>query len=100
MMETIPATIPAAMDLLRAAFLRRMDGLTPGWCDGYAFHFSVFVDEWHTKDFVRGMLRQMTDEGLCYYMRGLFTEEGQVAGAGYGITQKGRDWLKVYGSEA
>lgn len=53
---------------------------------------SAFVNEWLTRDMVRAILRSLTDRGYCYYARGLFTEGGEVAGAGYGLTAKGLDY--------
>ena len=41
------------------------------------------------RDVVRGLCRSLTDQGLCFYMRGLWTEDGIMAGAGYGITGQG-----------
>lgn len=58
--------------------------------DGYAFHLSCFVAlPWITKDMARAVCRSLTDRGFAFYMRGLFTEDGDPAGAGYGITDAG-----------
>ena len=42
---------------------------------------------------VRAICRDLTDRGLARYARGLFTEDGMAAGAGYGITPKGHRYL-------
>jgi hypothetical protein len=48
-----------------------------------------FTNEWITKEMARAILRSLTDRGFCEYRRGLFTEDGEVAGAGYGLTRQG-----------
>jgi hypothetical protein len=42
-------------------------------------------------DFVRVACRTLQSQGLAFYARGLFNEDGDVAGAGYGATRKGRE---------
>lgn len=54
-----------------------------------------FTNEWLTRDIIRGVLRSLTDRGFCFYARGLFDEDGEVAGAGYGLTQEGMDYYGV-----
>jgi hypothetical protein len=57
---------------------------------GYAFHLSCFViDPWVTKEMARAVCRSLTDRGFAFYMRGLMNEDGDLLGAGYGITDKG-----------
>mgnify|MGYP005830785413 CR=1 FL=1 len=53
---------------------------------------SWFTNDWITKDMARALLRDLTDRGFCYFSRGLFNEDGQVAGAGYGLTKKGLEY--------
>lgn len=55
---------------------------------------SWFTNDWITKDMARALLRNLTDRGFCYFSRGLFDEDGQVAGAGYGLTKKGLDYYE------
>lgn len=57
------------------------------------WHMKCFVNEYVTVDMARGILRSLTDRGYCRYARGLFTEDGMVAGSGYGLTPNG---LKYY----
>lgn len=45
------------------------------------------------KEIARAMLKEMRDEGLVLYGRGLFDDEGRVFGSGYCITPKGREWV-------
>tara|TARA_R110000737_G_scaffold239142_2_gene251177 strand:- start:4717 stop:4998 length:282 start_codon:yes stop_codon:yes gene_type:complete len=48
-----------------------------------------FETEHVTKEIARAVLRSLADHGLCYYSRGLTTDDGEFAGAGYGITDAG-----------
>ena len=59
-----------------------------GVCETF-FSFRAFEAPGLTREIVRGVLRDLTDKGLCRYRAGLWTEDGEVAGAGYGITSKG-----------
>jgi dienelactone hydrolase len=62
----------------------------------YAFQLVCFVHEpVITKDMARAICRSLTDRGYAFYMRGLFTEDGEVAGSGYGITEKGAAYLET-----
>lgn len=47
------------------------------------------------RELIRGLCRKLTDEGFARYANGLCTEDGETAGAGYGITQKGIDRLNL-----
>jgi hypothetical protein len=42
-----------------------------------------------SREIVAAVLKGTTDKGLSCYSCGLFTEDGEPAGAGYGITQLG-----------
>jgi hypothetical protein len=70
-----------------------------GVCE--TFHnFSAFETPGLTRDIVRGALRDLTDKGLCRYRSGLWSEDGEVAGAGYGLTGNGVDaYLALSGRE-
>ena len=66
----------------------------------YAFHFDCFVQEPKlTRDMVRAVCRSLTDRGYCFYMRGHLCEDGSLGGAGYGITDKGAEYLETLFSE-
>ena len=41
------------------------------------------------RDVVRGVCRSLTDQGLAFYMKGLWSQNDMPAGAGYGITDAG-----------
>lgn len=62
--------------------------------DWLALHLNCFVNDWITREMARAICRDLTDNGLAFYARGLFTDDGLTAGSGYGITEKGRAWLK------
>lgn len=66
---------------------------------GVAFHLKCFENEWINKDMARAICRSLTDRGYCFYMRGLWTEDGEPAGAGYGITDKGAEYLNFLQNE-
>jgi tRNA(Ile)-lysidine synthase TilS/MesJ len=60
----------------------------------FAFHLSEFVDEpWITKDMARAICRSLTDRGFAFYQSDLFSDDGMPAGSGYGITDKGAEYL-------
>lgn len=96
--DTIPATIPMAMAYLDGYILQYMRENTPwGYGPGeWFFHLRCFTTDELTKDTVRGLMRSLTDRGLVEYRSGLVDEDGYLAGAGYGITQKGLDWLSAH----
>jgi predicted transcriptional regulator len=60
------------------------------------------LDRKHVRRCIRGLARK----GLAEYFRGLFTEDGEMAGAGYCITREGRALVEkdaiplVYGRAA
>ena len=62
--------------------------------DWIALHLSAFACENLTKEIVRALCRGLTDRGLMRYERGLFNEDGEPAGSGYRITEKGREALQ------
>lgn len=58
--------------------------------ESYAYHLKFLAE--HTglpREIVRAVCRSLTDQGLAFYMKGLWTDHGQPAGAGYGITDAG-----------
>lgn len=60
----------------------------------YAFPLRCFVvDPWITRDMARAICRSLTDRGFAFYMRGLFNDDGQPQGSGYGITNAGAAYL-------
>lgn len=53
------------------------------------FGIGHFTNDWLSRDMVSALLKDLTRRGLCRYRRGLFDDDGMVAGAGYGITRAG-----------
>lgn len=62
---------------------------------GFAFCFARFVEPGLTRDMARALCRSLTDRGYCFYMLGLWNEDGHPIGAGYGITDKGAAYLET-----
>lgn len=98
---TIPATYPSVQKFLDRHVLQHMEELRhPSYGrSGYAFYLDCLVNEWITKDMARAICRSLTDRGFCFYMRGLWSEDGMPGGAGYGITDKGAAYLETLFSE-
>ena len=46
------------------------------------------------RSLVRRTVRSMARKGVTKYYRGCWTEDGNPAGSGYGLTPKGRELLK------
>lgn len=93
MPEQMDRTYPAVKAFLDKHIIQQMaesgDSFGPlETCWGIAW----FTNDWITRDMARALLRDLTDRGHCNYKRGLFTEDGQVAGAGYGLTKSGLDY--------
>jgi len=56
------------------------------WCFGLS---TIAGDAGLHRELTRGALRSLRDRGLAKFQRGLMTEDGDVAGSGYGITPAG-----------
>lgn len=87
---TDAVTMPMAVRFMERWCLQYMDEMTPGGYGTWGFPLNCFISDDFTKDMARAVLRSLTDKGMAMYMRGLFTEDGNPAGSGYGITAKGR----------
>ena len=79
--------------VIENAILYVMERETPFEIDRleYAFYLNYLAQETGLhKDVVRGFCRSLTDQGLAFYMKGLWSKDGlHPAGAGYGITDAG-----------
>ena len=92
--KTMDATYPSVIKFLDGHIIQRMAEMYGSFGPiETCWHIRCFVNEWITYDIARATLRSLTDRGYCRYSKGLFTEDGEVAGAGYGLTEKG---LKYY----
>lgn len=88
--------LPSAQRILDRNVLQYMEECRPGDCprSGFAYHLNCFVAEpWVTKDMAWAICRSLTDRGYAFYMRGLWSEDGEPLGAGYGITDAGAYYL-------
>jgi hypothetical protein len=79
--------------------LRGLDGSgsTGGWCDNLCFPFRTIMRQGGCADRaqVRRWVRQLARKGLAEYHKGLWTEDGTPAGAGYGLTMLGAATLEL-----
>lgn len=83
-----------ARERLELEVLTKMaDGSTPefGVEDTY-YNLRYLVSDAIDRELARALLRSLTDRGFCQYHRGLFTDDGYLAGSGYGITRRGRKY--------
>lgn len=86
-------TYPAVRDFLDRHIIQEMTE-----CSGdfgpleTCYPIRNFVNEWVTYDMARAILRDLRERGLCFYAKGLTTEDGEMAGAGYGLTKKGLEY--------
>lgn len=90
-------TAQQARDVLDMAILSDMNSGSGafGRYDTY-YHLCVLGDpEIIPREMVRAICRDLTDRGYAHFMRGLFTEDGEPAGSGYGITRKGLRYLSA-----
>ncbi len=80
------------LDRMRFVILSRMNGSThhgePGYCT-----IAFCCGDRIPREIGRALIRDSRNRGLCLYGNGLFTEDGEVFGAGYAITEEGRKWL-------
>jgi hypothetical protein len=56
---------------------------------GYAHFAYVIKETGFSRQVVRRICRHLARQGLAEYCRGLWSEDGRPAGAGYGITRAG-----------
>ncbi len=89
--ELIPGTVPSALMFLEDHLLKVMLAKAGGTFGPLeiCYTFRSLESTGIPREILRGLLRSLTDDGYCYYMRGLWTEGGEPAGAGYGLTRKG-----------
>lgn len=63
---------------------------------GYGVYFRAVVeDTGFTLDQVRRSVRACARKGLTEHVRGLFDEDGRVAGSGYGLTPAGISYSRA-----
>lgn len=88
-------TTAEALEALDRAVLSYMDEFNYQSTDfdGWFFPLRCFAEIGLERDIARAICRTLTDRGLAEYRRGLFNDDGEVAGSGYGITAAGRAYL-------
>lgn len=69
--------------------------LDEGWAESWAYGFRSFD---MPRERARSACRSLAAKGLAQYWRGLFTEDGEVAGSGYAITRAGHDLAPAIGA--
>lgn len=78
---------------LESAVLRALPGRTEHPTFGLEYFSSlaqIAQDAAVDKEAARFACRRLRDKGLAIFKRGLFTEDGEVAGSGYALTDAGR----------
>jgi hypothetical protein len=68
-----------------------------GWCFGYA-SITDDLDGVERKELTKNM-RRLRKLELALYQRGLFTEDGEVAGSGFSITEEGKAWVEGHAEQ-
>ena len=89
------ATYPAVQKFLDRHVLQYMHECSGTHFDEFYFYIRFFENDWITHEMARAICRSLTDRGYCVWRRGLFNEDGEVAGSGYGITPKGIAYLET-----
>lgn len=87
-------TVGDAKERLEVAVLRELaSAKTFGRFDTYSTLSRVTSPRLITRDIAGALLRDLTNRGLARFQSGLWTEDGEPAGSGYGITPKGLRYL-------
>lgn len=85
--------ISIAKRLKNKKHIRVLEALADRWGDdGFCFaSFDVIAKDTELdRRLVRRTVRLLARKGLAEYAKGLFTEDGEVAGSGYAVTDLGR----------
>lgn len=91
----------ASSDIETAILLNLWDVAEPWWPDPWCLTLVGLRSRLGLhKEVLRGAVASLRDQGLAAYLRGLMSEDGVFIGAGYHITEKGREHLVTLGYEA
>lgn len=93
------AMISDAISALRLLALRIMIDAGGGEGEEFYVYFRTFEKQGFSREVARAICRDLRDEGLAIYGRGLMSEDGDMCGAGYAITAKGRAYYADSGME-
>lgn len=86
-------------EVLQRELLKMVLGVLDQQPEGWASNIrAVSREAGLNREVARAGLRLARERGLAVFCRGLFTEDGEVAGAGYSLTREGRAWLKRPGA--
>jgi len=84
-------TISSAKEVLERSILHNLTSgsMTFGLYDTYSHLSAVTLPPIITRDIAGALCRDLRDRGMVEFRRGLWTEDGEPFGAGYGITPRG-----------
>lgn len=87
-----------SIDVLGIFVLRKLDEVSRRHTefDWMACNFRTFEDMGIPRPIVRGILQELRNRGFVAFERGLWDEDGQPAGSGYRILDKGREVLEAW----
>ncbi|RRH70033.1 hypothetical protein [Falsigemmobacter faecalis] len=94
-----PISREAAQQLSPVEALRRLALETLSECgEGYCLSLRGFLSRCGARihpEIVRGIMADLRQDGLVAHCRGLMTEDGEMAGSGWGITPAGQAHLRA-----
>lgn len=93
------ALVCDSIRMLRLMALRIMIEMCGPEGEEYFVYFRAFEKSGFSREVARAICRDLRDEGLAIYGRGLMNEDGDMCGAGYAITSKGRAYYADSGME-
>lgn len=76
---------------LEASVFRAWEGVDADF--GYLSFKAVSEDSGVELHRIRRAVRSIARKGLLQFSKGLWTDEGQLCGAGYGLTEAGKKYL-------
>lgn len=95
-----PRTKPVKLNKNEQVVLQAMISATPSSWESDAWPYWFFGFETirrysggSDRNLIRRIVRSLARKGMAEYRRGLSSEDGEVAGAGYGVTIAGRDFI-------
>lgn len=90
-MDDLTPTLAEAYNVLKSAVLTAMTYVPEeGWC--VSLH-RLAADTGLSREVCRAIVADLRAAGLASYHKGLWSDDGTPAGAGYAITQAGRELL-------
>lgn len=93
------AEVAKAKQTLRLFVLGVLIEWSEGVDEEFFIPFRVLERRGLSRDLARAICRELNSEGLAAYRRALWSEDGEMRGAGYGITAKGRAYYAANAGE-